>query len=426
MFQKIFKAIFGSRNERVLKGLNKVVRQINEYEPTFEQLSDEALGGKTQEFKQRLAKGETLNSLLPEAFACVREVSKRSLGLRHFDVQLVGGMVLNQGNIAEMLTGEGKTLVATLPAYLNALSGKGVHIITVNDYLVKRDAKWMEPVYSMLGMTVGVNVAGMSHQEKQQAYRADITFGTNNEFGFDFLRDNMAFRLDDRVQRDLAYAIVDEVDSILIDEARTPLIISGPSEDSSERYVQINQLIPQLTRREGEEGPGDYYLDEKSKQAFLTEDGHRVVEEKLSELGLLQEGESLYDASHISLMHHIYAALRAHGLFQKDVDYIVKNDQIMIVDEHTGRLMEGRRWSDGLHQAVEAKEGVTIQTENQTLASITFQNYFRSYDKLAGDDRYRGYRSLRISSNLWLRGDCHTAESVCCKKRSARSDLSLY
>ncbi len=384
MFQKIFKAIFGSRNERVLKGLNKVVRQINGYEPTFEQLSDEALGGKTQEFKQRLAKGETLNSILPEAFACVREVSKRTLGLRHFDVQLVGGMVLNQGNIAEMLTGEGKTLVATLPAYLNALSGRGVHIITVNDYLVKRDAKWMEPVYSMLGMTVGVNVAGMSHQEKQQAYRADITFGTNNEFGFDFLRDNMAFRLDDRVQRDLGYAIVDEVDSILIDEARTPLIISGPSEDSSERYVQINQLIPQLACREGEEGPGDYYLDEKSKQAFLTEDGHRVVEEKLSELGLLQEGESLYDASHISLMHHIYAALRAHGLFQKDVDYIVKNDQIMIVDEHTGRLMEGRRWSDGLHQAVEAKEGVTIQTENQTLASITFQNYFRSYDKLAG------------------------------------------
>lgn len=384
MFQKIFKAVFGSRNERVLKGLNKIVRQINQLESSFEQLSDDELGNKTPEFKQRLERGETLEAILPEAFACVREASKRALGLRQFDVQLVGGVVLNDGNIVEMLTGEGKTLVATLPAYLNALSGRGVHIITVNDYLVKRDAQWMGPVYAMLGMTIGVNVAGMSHQEKQEAYKADITFGTNNEFGFDFLRDNMAFRLDDRVQRDLAYAIVDEVDSILIDEARTPLIISGPSEDSSERYVQINQLIPQLKRRMEEEGPGDYYLDEKSKQAFLTEDGHQVVEAKLSELGLLQQGDSLYDAANVSLMHHIYAALRAHGLFQKDVDYIVKNDQIMIVDEHTGRLMEGRRWSDGLHQAVEAKEGVTIQTENQTLASITFQNYFRSYGKLAG------------------------------------------
>lgn len=384
MFNTLIKSIFGSRNERVIKKLNKVVHKINQLEKSLEELSDEQLSAKTDEFKKRLADGESLRDLLPEAFATVREASKRTLGLRHFDVQLLGGMVLDDGNIAEMLTGEGKTLVATLPAYLNALTGRGVHLVTVNDYLAKRDAEWMAPIYEMLGMTVGVNIPGMSHQEKQQAYKADITFGTNNEFGFDYLRDNMAFRLEDRVQRDLAYAIVDEVDSILIDEARTPLIISGPSEDSSELYMRINNMIPDLKLREGEEGPGDYYLDEKAKQAYLTEDGHQTVEAKLTELGILPEGESLYDSAHISLMHHIFAALRAHTLFQVDVDYIVKNGEIVIVDEHTGRLMAGRRWSDGLHQAVEAKEGVKIQTENQTLASITFQNYFRSYDKLAG------------------------------------------
>lgn len=380
----LVKKLFGSRNERVLRQHFKQVDKINALELVMQKLTDAELQAKTVEFKARLAQGETLNQLLPEAFAVVREASVRTLGLRHFDVQLIGGMVLNNGNIAEMLTGEGKTLVATLPSYLNALTGKGVHIVTVNDYLAKRDASWMDPIYQFLGMTTGVNVAGMSHQEKQQAYNADITFGTNNEFGFDYLRDNMAFSMAERVQRELAFAVVDEVDSILIDEARTPLIISGPAEDSSELYRSINQLIPNLQKQIEEDGPGDFSLDEKAKQAYLTEDGHQKVEQALVREGLLTEGESLYDANNIMLMHHVNAALRAHTLFQKDVDYIVRGGEIVIVDEHTGRLMQGRRWSDGLHQAIEAKENATIQHENQTLASITFQNYFRLYDKLSG------------------------------------------
>ncbi len=380
----LVKKLFGSRNERVVRRHEKAVERITALEPQFQQLSDEQLAAKTEEFKQRLSQKESLASLLPEAFAAVREAAVRTLKMRHFDVQMIGGMVLHHGNIAEMLTGEGKTLVATLPAYLNALTGKGVHIITVNDYLAQRDANWMRPIFEFLGMTVGSNLTNMSHEEKQNAYRANITYGTNNEFGFDYLRDNMAFELSQRVQRDLYFAIVDEVDSILIDEARTPLIISGPSEENSELYQKIDKLIPKMTLRETEEGEGDYYLDEKSKQAYLTEDGHQTVERLLEEIGLLGEGDSLYDANHVSLMHHISAALRAHKLFAKDVDYIVKNNEIIIVDEHTGRLMQGRRWSEGLHQAVEAKEGVIIQNENQTLASITFQNYFRNYDKLSG------------------------------------------
>lgn len=380
----LVRKLFGSRNERVLRQLYRTVDKINALEPGLQKLTDAELQAKTAEFKSRLEKGETLLQLLPEAFAVVREASVRTLGLRHFDVQLIGGMVLNLGNIAEMLTGEGKTLVATLPTYLNALTGKGVHIITVNDYLATRDASWMDPIYSFLGMTTGFNIPGMSHAEKQQAYQADITFGTNNEFGFDYLRDNMAFSMGERVQRELAFAVVDEVDSILIDEARTPLIISGPAEDSSELYRKVNLLIPSLQKQVEEDGPGDYSLDEKGKQAHLTEDGHHNIEQALMREGLLNEGESLYDASNIMLMHHVNAALRAHALFQRDVDYIVRDNEVIIVDEHTGRLMQGRRWSDGLHQAMEAKENVNIQHENQTLASITFQNYFRLYDKLSG------------------------------------------
>ncbi|MCF6324814.1 MAG: preprotein translocase subunit SecA [Gammaproteobacteria bacterium] len=390
MLNKVFNKVFGSRNDRQLKKLNGLVDKINGFEPAFEALSDEALRQKTDEFRERFTAGSTLDDLLPEAFAVVREAGKRALGMRHFDVQLIGGMVLHHGKIAEMRTGEGKTLVATLPAYLNALSGKGVHVITVNDYLAKRDSEWMGKLYGFLGMTTGVTVSGLDHAEKQAAYGADITYGTNNEYGFDYLRDNMAFSTADKVQRGLNYAIVDEVDSILIDEARTPLIISGPAEDSSERYKEINKLIPQLTKQEqsgenGEpEGPGDFSVDEKAKQVFFTEDGHQKIEEMLEVAGLLHEGESLYDSSNISLMHHLNAALKAHALFQKDVDYIVKNSEVVIVDEFTGRTMPGRRWSDGLHQAVEAKEGVAVQTESQTLASITFQNYFRVYEKLAG------------------------------------------
>lgn len=376
--------LFGSRNERLLKQFKKVVTQINALEPALQALSDEQLQAKTHEFRQRLDSGATLNDLLPEAFATVREASRRVLGLRHFDVQLIGGAVLHQGKITEMRTGEGKTLVATLPAYLNALSGKGVHIVTVNDYLANRDAAWMEPLYSFLGLTTGVIVSEMPINGRQAAYNADITYGTNNEFGFDYLRDNMAFSLAEKAQRELNYAIVDEVDSILIDEARTPLIISGPSEDSSDLYIRINAIIPKLTLRETETGPGDYYLDEKAKQAYLTEEGHQHLEELLVAAGLLAAEESLYHPNNIVLMHHTYAALRAHTLFHRDVDYIVQNNQIVIIDEHTGRMMSGRRWSDGLHQATEAKEGVTIQNENQTLASITFQNYFRLYNKLAG------------------------------------------
>ncbi|WJW74943.1 preprotein translocase subunit SecA [Thiohalobacter sp. IOR34] len=384
MVNKLLKKIFGSRNERLVKRMFKEVARINALEPDIEKLSDAELRAKTDEFRQRLDDGATLDDLLPEAFAVVREAGKRVLGMRHFDVQLIGGMVLHQGKIAEMRTGEGKTLVATLAAYLNALPGKGVHVITVNDYLARRDADWMGKVYGFLGMTTGVVVAGLSPEEKKAAYAADISYGTNNEFGFDYLRDNMAFRLEDKMQRELNFAIVDEVDSILIDEARTPLIISGPTADNTDLYQKINVLIPQLSKQEEEDGPGDYSVDEKNKQVFLTEEGHEHVERLLTEAGLLKEGESLYDAANLTLMHHLTAALRAHALFQRDVDYIVQNGEIVIVDEFTGRTMPGRRWSEGLHQAVEAKEGVPIQNESQTYASITFQNYFRMYDKLAG------------------------------------------
>ena len=389
MFSSILRKVFGSRNDRLLKKLQKNVDAINALEAEYEQLSDEALKAKTAEFKQRIEKGESLEDLMYEAFATVREASKRVYGMRHFDVQMLGGQVLHEGKISEMRTGEGKTLTATLPTYLNALSGKGVHVITVNDYLAKRDAEWANELFTFLGMRVGCNVPGMAHEQKRDAYQADVTYGTNNEFGFDYLRDNMAFSPQDRVQRPLNFAVVDEVDSILIDEARTPLIISGQAEDSSELYRRINLVIPELVQQEeedeeGKEGDGDYTIDLKAKQIHLTERGQGHVEEILHRAGVLPEGESLFAAGNISLLHHINAALRAHKLFSKDVDYIVKEDQIVIVDEHTGRTMEGRRWSEGLHQAVEAKEGVKIQNENQTLASITFQNYFRLYNKLAG------------------------------------------
>ena len=380
----VLKKLFGSRNDRVLKRMRKVVATINAWEAKLTPLSDSELQAKTGEFKDRLAAGTSLDALLPEAFAVVREASRRVLEMRHFDVQLIGGMVLHEGRIAEMRTGEGKTLVATLAVYLNALSGKGVHVVTVNDYLARRDAELMGRLYSFLGLSTGVIVAGMSHEEKQAAYRADITYGTNNEFGFDYLRDNMAFALEQKVLRELNFAVVDEVDSILIDEARTPLIISGPAEESSELYKRINQIVPTLTRQQEEEGPGDYSVDEKSKQVYLTEEGHEKVENLLTEAGLLAEGESLYDSANLVLFHHLNACLRAHVLFHKDQEYIVRNGQVIIVDEFTGRTMQGRRWSDGLHQAIEAKEGVAIQPENQTLASITFQNYFRLYKKLSG------------------------------------------
>ena len=389
MFSSILRKVFGSRNDRLLKKLRKNVDAINALEAEYEKLSDEALKAKTEEFKGRIEKGETLDDILNEAFATVREASKRVYGMRHFDVQMLGGQVLHEGKISEMRTGEGKTLTATLPTYLNALSGKGVHVITVNDYLATRDAQWSSQLFTFLGMRVGCNVPGMSPEQKRDAYQADVTYGTNNEFGFDYLRDNMAFSPQDRVQRPLNYAVVDEVDSILIDEARTPLIISGQAEDSSELYRRINTIIPQRVQQEkedeeGQEGDGDYTIDLKAKQIHLTERGQLHVEEILHKEGLLPEGESLFAAGNISLLHHINAALRAHKLYAKDVDYIVKDEQIVIVDEHTGRTMEGRRWSEGLHQAVEAKEGVRIQNENQTLASITFQNYFRLYNKLAG------------------------------------------
>ncbi|GHG72236.1 protein translocase subunit SecA [Alishewanella longhuensis] len=389
MFGKLFAKLVGSRNDRFLKKLKKQVLQINALEAEYEKLSDEQLKNKTSEFKQRVKDGASLDDILAEAFATVREASKRVFNMRHFDVQLLGGMVLHQGKISEMRTGEGKTLTATLPAYLNALSGKSVHVITVNDYLAKRDAQTNEPLFSFLGLTVGVNIPGLAHPEKQQAYAADITYGTNNEFGFDYLRDNMAFSPQDRVQRDLAFAIIDEVDSILIDEARTPLIISGPAEDSSELYKQINILVPELVKQEkedeeGNHGDGHFTVDEKARQVYLTEQGQIKVEEMLRERGMIAENDTLFSAANITLLHHVYAALRAHQLFKRDVDYVVKEGEIVIVDEHTGRTMEGRRWSEGLHQAVEAKEGVRIQNENQTLASITFQNYFRLYDKLGG------------------------------------------
>ena len=384
MISTLLKKVFGSRNDRLLKRYTQSVRATNELEPELQKLSDDDLRARTEQFKARVTAGETLDQLLPEAFATVREASNRVLGLRHFDVQLIGGMVLHQGKIAEMRTGEGKTLMATLPAYLNALAGNGVHVVTVNDYLASRDAAWMGKIYNFLGLTVGVNLSQMEHAIKQQAYAADITYGTNNEFGFDYLRDNMVYQTSERVQRPLAFAIVDEVDSILIDEARTPLIISGQADDNNELYVRVNTLVPFLTKQEKEDGPGDFSVDEKAHQVLLTESGHEKAEELLTRNGLLPDGGSLYDASNIQLMHHVYAALRAHALFHRDQQYVVQNGEIVIVDEFTGRLMSGRRWSDGLHQAVEAKEGVPIQKENQTLASITFQNYFRMYRKLAG------------------------------------------
>ncbi len=385
--------LFGSRNDRLLKQYRKTVVRINAMEPDYEKLSDEALRAKTQEFKERVAKGESLDDLLPEAFAVVREGSKRVMKMRHFDVQLLGGMALHYGKIAEMRTGEGKTLTATLPVYLNALSGNGVHVVTVNDYLANRDATWMAKLYNFLGLSVGINLPNMPREEKQAAYNSDITYGTNNEYGFDYLRDNMVYESGDRVQRVLNYAIVDEVDSILIDEARTPLIISGQAEDHTAMYVAMNKIVPNLVRQEGEadprtgEGvtkPGDFTVDEKSHQVFLTDQGYEAAERLLGHAGMIAEGASLYDPANITLVHHLYAALRANNLYHRDQHYVVQNGEIVIVDEFTGRLMAGRRWSDGLHQAVEAKEGVTIQAENQTMASITFQNYFRLYGKLAG------------------------------------------
>jgi len=384
MVVNILKKFFGDRNTRIVRQMQGVITRINALEPNMAALTDTELGAKTVEFRQRLERSETLEALLPEAFAVVREAGKRTLGMRHFDVQLIGGMVLNSGRIAEMRTGEGKTLVATLAVYLNALTGKGVHVVTVNDYLARRDAAWMGKIYNFLGMTVGVAVSGQDNETKRAAYAADITYGTNNEYGFDYLRDNMAFRAADRVQRGVNFAVVDEVDSILVDEARTPLIISGPTEENTDLYYKINSIIPSLTRQEKEDGPGDYSVDEKSRQAFLTEAGHESAEKLLMRAGLLEQGSNLYDVANISLLHHLNAALRAHALFRREVDYIVKDNEVVIVDEFTGRMMTGRRWSDGLHQAVEAKEGVRIQNENQTLASITFQNYFRLYKKLSG------------------------------------------
>ena len=389
MISSLLTKLFGSRNQRTLKSLNKIVKAINALEPQFESLSDAELKNKTVEFRTRLAENESLDDILPEAFATVREASRRVFEMRHFDVQMIGGMVLNSGSIAEMRTGEGKTLTATLPAYLNGLTGKGVHVITVNDYLASRDSEYNRPLFEFLGMSVGCNIPGMNHEEKKVAYQADITYGTNNEFGFDYLRDNMAFSADERVQKSLNFALIDEVDSILIDEARTPLIISGPAEDNSEIYIEINKIVPLLERQEkedeeGVEGDGDYTADEKSKQVYLTERGQIRVEEILREAGVIAEDDSLFSATNIPLLHNVYAALRAHIMYQKDVDYIVNGDEVVIIDEHTGRTMEGRRWSEGLHQAVEAKEGVKIQNENQTLASITFQNFFRMYDKLSG------------------------------------------
>ena len=384
MISTLFKKLFGSRNERLVKQYAQKVQQINALEPAMQALSDDELRAKTTEFKQRYANGESLDKLLPEAFAVVREGSRRALGMRHFDVQLIGGMVLNAGKISEMRTGEGKTLVATLPAYLNALSGKGVHVITVNDYLAKRDAEWMGKLYNFLGLSIGINLSQMTHEAKRLAYEADITYGTNNEYGFDYLRDNMVYSREERVQRGLNYALIDEVDSILIDEARTPLIISGQADDSVALYNQINAVAAKLVAQTEEEGAGDFWVDEKGQNVVMSEQGHEHAEQLLTEAGLLAEGSSLYEASNITLVHHLYASLRARNLYHRDQHYVVRDGEIVIVDEFTGRMMSGRRWSDGLHQAVEAKEGVEIQKENQTLASITFQNYFRMYSKLSG------------------------------------------
>jgi len=382
--RNIFTKLFGSRNQRLLREYGRYVTKANGFEAGLQALSDDELRGRTEQFRERLAAGEELDALLPEAFAVVREAARRSIGQRHFDTQLIGGITLHQGKIAEMRTGEGKTLAATLAVYLNALGGKGVHVVTVNEYLAERDANWMGTIYRFLGLTVGVIKSGQTPAEKREAYACDVTYGTNNEFGFDYLRDNLAFRLEDRVQRELNFAIVDEVDSILIDEARTPLIISGPAEESTELYLKINDLVPRFTRQKEEEGEGEYWADEKSRQVHLSEAGFEKAEQLMTEAGLLKEGESLYDTASIRLMHHLNAALRAHALYRKDVEYIVRNGEVIIVDEFTGRTMPGRRWSDGLHQAVEAKERVKIREENQTIASITFQNFFRLYTKLAG------------------------------------------
>lgn len=383
MITTALKKIFGSRNDRELKRIGKMVKSINELEADYDALSDDDLRAKTEEFRGRVTAGASLDQLLPEAFAAVRAAGKRTLGMRHFDVQLIGGIALHEGKIAEMRTGEGKTLVATLPAYLNALSGNAVHLITVNDYLAARDAAWMAPIYEFLGMTVGVIQSRQNPVEKRNAYASDIVYGTNNEFGFDYLRDNMAFSMADKAQGTLSFAVVDEVDSILIDEARTPLIISGAAEDSSELYRTINKLIPKLSPElEGQEG--DYTVDEKQRQIELTEAGHEKIEEMLMTAKLLAEDDSLYAATNLGLLHHVHSGLRAHVLFQRDVEYIVQDGQVVLIDEHTGRTMPGRRLSEGLHQAIEAKEGVNIQSESQTLASTTFQNYFRLYDKLAG------------------------------------------
>ncbi|MBP6438752.1 MAG: preprotein translocase subunit SecA, partial [Thermomonas sp.] len=384
MLNSLLTSVFGSRNERLLKQLNGIVKKINALEPQVQGLSDEALKAKTEEFRGRVGKGESLDKLLPEAFAVCREASIRVFGMRHFDVQLVGGMVLHSGKIAEMRTGEGKTLTATLAVYLNALEGKGVHVVTVNDYLARRDAAQMGKLYNWLGLSVGVVYPGMAHSDKGAAYGCDITYGTNNEFGFDYLRDNMALAKEDRFQRGLHYAIVDEVDSILIDEARTPLIISGPADESPELYVRVNRIVPSLARQEKEDGDGDFFVDEKGKQVHLSESGQEHAEALLREAGILGEDESLYAPQNIHVVHHLNAAMRAHAIYQRDVDYIVRDNEVVIVDEFTGRTLPGRRWSDGLHQAVEAKEGVAVQRENQTLASVTFQNLFRMYKKLAG------------------------------------------
>jgi preprotein translocase subunit SecA len=384
MLSKLFRKLVGSRNDRLIKNYTQIAKQIGELEPSMQALSDDELRAKTEEFKKRYSDGEKLDKLLPEAFAVVREGGVRALGMRHFDVQLIGGMVLNSGKIAEMRTGEGKTLVATLPVYLNALTGKGVHVVTVNDYLAKRDAEWMAKLYNFLGLTVGINLSQMKPEDKQAAYAADITYGTNNEFGFDYLRDNMVHSPEQRTQRSLSYALVDEVDSILIDEARTPLIISGQAESDVESYIQINEVAKKLVKQETEEGEGDFWVDEKGQSVNFSEAGHEHAEEYLEAAGLLPAGSSLYEAANISLVHHLNAALRALNLFHLDQHYVIRNNEIVIVDEFSGRMMPGRRWSDGLHQAVEAKEGVEIQKENQTLASITFQNFFRMYDKLSG------------------------------------------
>lgn len=385
----LIQKIFGSANDRYLRRKRADLEHIASFEPKLKKLSDDELKAQTARFKEKLDKGATLDDIMHEAFATVREAGRRVLDMRHYDVQMIGGMVIHEGQIAEMRTGEGKTLVATLPSYLNALTGKSVHVVTVNDYLARRDGDWNRPLFEFLGMTVGTVVPGMAPQDKKPQYECDVVYGTNNEFGFDYLRDNMAFSKEQKVQRDLAFAIVDEVDSILIDEARTPLIISGPADDHSELYRQINELIPQLRQGEASEDDsqpvdGHFFVDEKSRSIELTEEGHEFVEEMLTNAGVLQEGDSLYSAGNLSLLHHVHSALKAHAVFQKNVDYIVQNGQVVIVDEHTGRTMPGRRWSEGLHQAVEAKEGLKIQAESQTLASTTFQNFFRLYDKLSG------------------------------------------